>query len=99
MSKSFCHFNAETFFGECYTFCGKQKDINKHQGNISSIHTYDTWECRTSKNVKKLETSLTKKDIPILSIRYFILSTCSILLASLYKIKYYKLYQLLSLLN
>ena len=51
----------KTFFRKCYTFCGKQKDINKHQGNISSIHTYDTWECRTSKNVKKLETSLTKK--------------------------------------
>ena len=51
--KSFCHFNARNLFLECYTFCGKQKDINKHQGNISSIHIYDTWECRTSKNARK----------------------------------------------
>ena len=51
--KSFCHFNARNLFLECYTFCGKQKDINKHQGNISSIHIYDTWECRTSKNTRK----------------------------------------------
>ena len=51
--KSFCHFNARNLFLVCYTFCGKQKDINKHQGNISSIHIYDTWECRTSKNTRK----------------------------------------------